>query len=69
MKNRALTSMQKREIIERLYLVWVNYNQLRLGQLIENALGDLDELYNIEDYELVEQVEKFYKEHDDRKRT
>ncbi len=57
---RAVTSSQKNEIMERLLAVWEAYPQLRLGQLLGNAELNQVVLYNTEDYDLIEHLEKFY---------
>lgn len=63
--KRAITNEQKREIIERLYAVWIkeDYNHLRLGQLMEivniwkpNVISDSN-LFYFEDYDLIEELE------------
>jgi len=48
MEGRAQTVRQKREVIEKLMKAWVRLPDLRLGQLLTNALGDRD-LFYIED--------------------
>jgi hypothetical protein len=59
-KNRANTDAEKKEIIDRVYRAWLASPQLRLGQLLECAKPNrLDDLFNIEDYDLVVEVEKF----------
>lgn len=58
--NRACSTEQKKEIIDRLLLIWIEHEHLRLGQLIENAFIDQN-LYNIEDYDLINLLEKLYK--------
>ena len=68
-KNRANTIKQKQEVIKRLLDLWITYPELRLGQLIENVCGnngydgynDIHNLYFVEDYDLIETLEKFYK--------
>lgn len=60
MKGRALTPEKKRAVIEQLYATWLALPQLRLGQLIDNAVhlyGQTD-LFNTEDEELVELAKK-----------
>ncbi len=61
--KRAITNEQKREIIERLYNAWIKEPDLRLGQLLHNELITNEYVSNIplfyvEDYDLVEQLEK-----------
>ena len=47
-------------ILDRLKTLWKKYPDLRLGQLILNVLQD-PVLYYIEDEELINLLEKFYK--------
>jgi hypothetical protein len=62
-RGRAETPGEKRAIIERLYAAWLIMPDLRLGQLLENAvpgspaLGSA--LYYCEDFELVDRLEKY----------
>ena len=58
---RARTPEQKLDIIERLYEVWLAHPGLRLGQLIANVYRDP---YYIEDYDLVETLERRYSQMD-----
>lgn len=53
LKHRALTDEQKREVIERLYQIWLHHPELRLGQLL--SIGDI---YYIEDFDLVNRLEQ-----------
>lgn len=64
MSKRAKSEVEKQEIIERLYSLWIDGDNkyLRFGQLIGNYIRDEQELYNIEDFELVEKLEEGYKE-------
>ena len=55
---RATTDEQKREFIERLYVLWCAHPHLRLGQLFGNV--SLDDLYYKEDGTLIETLEHFY---------
>jgi hypothetical protein len=55
--KRAITSEQKRFLIERLLIAWNKEACLRLGQLLSNAVGD--DLFNIEDQTLIDKVETF----------
>lgn len=63
-KGRAFTLEQKRDIVERLLAVWLEYRYERLGQLIYNRRvtvgfdGRLTGLFNVEDEELVALLEK-----------
>tara|TARA_R110000772_G_scaffold17946_1_gene49745 strand:- start:5751 stop:5957 length:207 start_codon:yes stop_codon:yes gene_type:complete len=59
-ENRALTLAQKKEVLDRLFDAWEITPSLRLGQLLENAKpNNLDDLFYIEDYKLLEKVEEF----------
>ncbi len=65
-KKRAKTDMEKQEIIERLFILWTkgdNYH-LRFGQLIGNVIRDEAVLYNIEDFDLIEKLEKGYEKNE-----
>ncbi len=59
--KRANTAKQKRKIVEKLLDAWISKSELRFGQFICCAVHDKD-LFNIEDYDLVELVEKFAEE-------
>jgi hypothetical protein len=60
---RALTADQKRAVLERLLAAWLRAPELRLGQLIDNAVraktGCLPDLFDVEDEQLAELVEAF----------
>lgn len=58
MKGRAITGAQKEKIILKLLSLWKKRPELRLGQLIGNYLES--ELYYIEDFDLIERLEKSY---------
>ena len=60
MEKRALTPAQKKEVINRLYVAWLSDPDLRLGQLIVNALPE-NRMFYIEDFELVESLESYNK--------
>ena len=63
-ENRALTLAQKKEVLDRLFDAWEITPSLRLGQLLENAKpNNLDDLFYIEDYKLLEKVEEFALQH------
>ncbi len=47
------------KVVDRLEEVWAQYPDLRLGQLILNLQRDYN-IYNMEDEELIEKIEKFY---------
>ncbi len=57
--KRATTKIQKREVIERLLDVWLSVPELRLGQLIDTGVpcGDKRDLFYIEDYDLLHEIE------------
>ena len=57
-RGRAHDESEKKAIIARLQAVWVAHPELRLSQLILNAFND--DTYYTEDYDLIEQIEKFY---------
>lgn len=61
MDKRAKTIKEKKAIINRLYEVWNANPELRLGQLIENTFTGMRNLYFIEDFELIERLEGYYK--------
>lgn len=48
------------KVLDRLEEVWAENPDLRLGQLILNVIRDESQLYNIEDEQLIERIEKFY---------
>ena len=56
--HRASTDEQKRDVIERLYVLWRTHPELRLGQLLGNVSLDI---YYEEDFHLLEILEQFYK--------
>lgn len=66
MDRRAVTEEQKAEILNRLLTAWLAFPEQRLGQLIENYYGRVSpldvsrppDLYHIEDYDLVENIER-----------
>lgn len=60
--KRAYTPEQKKEIINRLLVVWISLPDLRLGQLIANAnltKNEDKDIFYIEDFELIEKMESF----------
>lgn len=61
-ENRATLDLQKKEVIQSLLDCWLANPQLRLGQLISSSLcvpsGGYIDLYNIEDYALVNLLSK-----------
>lgn len=58
-KKRAFTQRKKSEVLFRLEQLWNSGGReyLRLGQLIVNTVKE-DEVYNIEDFDLIERLEK-----------
>jgi hypothetical protein len=69
--KRATTDEQKREIIERLYQMWIENPQLRLGQLIGNVFhypSGIDP-YHWEDYDFIAALEDAYKEGENAEKT
>lgn len=68
-KNRAMTAKQKQEVIGKIFEHWMEYPELRLGQLIDNALfwnnandnpNGMDiNLFSIEDYDFIKLLENF----------
>ena len=56
--KRAVTEEQKEEVLAELLTLWKNNPQLRLGQLLLNLGFDF---YYVEDYDLIAELEKFYK--------
>jgi hypothetical protein len=64
-ERRAVTTEQKRQVVEALLEDWLLVPDLRLGQLIDNAKHGLkqEDLYYIEDFDLVDTVRRFVNEH------
>jgi len=58
MKGRAESTEDKKAIISRLYIAWLKKPQLRLGQLLEVSIPSDRDLFYVEDYELINLVEK-----------
>lgn len=48
------------KVLSQVRSMWINVPDLRLGQLILNAVKE-DQLYNIEDDKLIKRLEKLYK--------
>ncbi len=49
--------------LERIEEIWKKYPDLRFGQLINNIFGNLGNvLYYLEDAEIIEIIEEFYKQ-------
>lgn len=65
MTSRALTPEAKSELLGRLMLAWLTVPDLRLGQLIVNAIGRSDgadsHIFYAEDFDLLRAVESFAK--------
>lgn len=59
LKKRAIHEWQKRDVMEKMLKLWIENTHLRLGQLIINAIGKDTDLYNIEDYDLIEKLFTF----------
>jgi len=61
--RRAQTPEQKKEVLDRLLQAWLQYPELRLGQLVDNAMyinrDNKPNLFNIEDMALIEIIELF----------
>lgn len=58
-KKRAFTHREKAEVLFRLEQLWESGGRehLRLGQLLLNSIKE-EELYNIEDFDLIERLEE-----------
>jgi hypothetical protein len=56
--GRANSSAQKRQVIERIYVLWEENPKMRLGQLILNAYHD--DLFHVEDFALLDEIEDWY---------
>lgn len=62
--KRAETPEQKQEVMDQLLQLWLKCPELRLGQLIDNAMYLNDDtftpnLFSVEDFYLIEMLEKF----------
>ena len=57
--KRAVTEDQKKEVINKILLIWLANPELRLSQLILNIFDDEDFFY-VEDYDLVALAEEIY---------
>ena len=64
MQKRAKTDDEKRDIIVRLFTLWTTGDNkyLRFGQMLGNFIRNEQEMYNIEDFDLIEKLEKGYKQ-------
>lgn len=61
MKDLALTVQQKKEVLDRILLIWCHHPEQRLTQLLINAtyVPGIKDNYAVEDFELVRQLEKY----------
>lgn len=59
MKGRAETAEDKKAIIQRIMVAWLSKPNLRLGQLLENALPVEDDLFYMEDDVLIGHLERY----------
>jgi predicted Rossmann-fold nucleotide-binding protein len=69
MAQRAKTKDEKKQIITRLYKLWLKNPELRLSQLIENTYHHKNDnhcLYFVEDFDLIEALERHYQESDEK---
>lgn len=61
-KNITDSDKLKKALLNRLYLVWLEMPNLRLGQLITLLYTDVSSIYREEDFILVENLETFVRE-------
>jgi len=61
--RRARHTYQKRQIVENLLVLWIEYPEQRLGQLIGNVLGSSEPLFYVEDLDLDERLNEFRERH------
>lgn len=59
--GRAEYPEQKQDVLDCLLLAWNKTPELRLGQLIENAVADGQDIFYLEDYALLNMIEDFVK--------
>ena len=62
--GRAQTPEQKKAVLDKLYQAWCDCPELRLGQLVDNAMclyrgASQPNLFNVEDTFLIEIIEEF----------
>ncbi len=57
-ENRAISEVQKEEIINKLLIIWKGNPDLRFLQLLGNVFRQ--DPYYIEDYDMIKIIEKFY---------
>lgn len=60
--KRAEGTMAKREVIERLYALWLQHPDMRLTQLVRNIYPTDYDMYHVEDFELIEELERAYRD-------
>jgi hypothetical protein len=59
--GRAHEPYMKKEILDRVFLVWGENPDMRLGQLLINALGnDHTKIFYMEDFDLIGTIEEYY---------
>lgn len=61
-RHRADTDDAKDTVLRQLETIWKRNPQLRLGQLIANALIYTDQLFNVEDFTLLDLLRETYPE-------
>lgn len=57
-EKRAATPEAKREVVDRIFTAWIKAPQLRLGQLLTAAISPTQAVFYVEDWPLVEAVER-----------
>lgn len=57
-EGRAVTDANKRDVIEKILTAWKRAPELRLGQLMVNAMSNMD-IFMLEDGALAERIEAF----------
>lgn len=60
--QRADTDNAKDTVLNQLGVIWKQHPNLRLGQLIANALIYTDQLFNVEDFDLLTVLRETYPE-------
>lgn len=61
--GRAREPYMKQQVLDRIMAVWEAFPEMRLGQLISNAIGDDSRLYGMEDFPLAQKAEEFRERH------
>jgi hypothetical protein len=56
--RRALTPEQKKQVLDDVLEVWLKKPELRLGQLIFNAISSRKNIYYVEDLDIVEHLKE-----------